>query len=248
VNAVHEESHTIRTFDVGADGKLVLRALLDYLQNAAANHVNELALEALDLNAKGLTWVLSRYRLNVIRYPNKGEPISLKTWPSMVQKLFVFREFEIFGNDGEVIVRASTAWLIIDAKSLRPVRPNHHLEGIEFVPKRALDEAFESWNSGREPDNTNSYRVRMEDIDLNDHVNNRMYMLWASEALPTKLRSAYVPVDLTVQFLGMSHYGDEIHVATIIEQKADAVHSEHEIRMEERLLAKVKIHWTGKGN
>jgi len=53
------------------------------------------------------------------------------------------------------------------------------------------------------------FRAVAVDIDINDHVNNTVYMDWALRAVPAAARHQ-IPLRLEAAFLGEARLGDEI--------------------------------------
>jgi len=83
VQMLHEKPFTVRYYEVGPSRLVRPATLLDYLQDAAAEHASQLRIGVQDLHHRDLTWVLSRLRLTVARYAGVGETVTVRTWPSM---------------------------------------------------------------------------------------------------------------------------------------------------------------------
>lgn len=83
-----EENFKIRTYDVDYKNDIKISSLLNYMQECASNHANELTFGYEYLNNKGLFWVLSRLKLNIYRYPEVNEELKITTWPKGTDKLF----------------------------------------------------------------------------------------------------------------------------------------------------------------
>ncbi|MBN1197177.1 MAG: hypothetical protein JXA62_07205, partial [Candidatus Aminicenantes bacterium] len=97
---------------------------------------------------------------------------------------------------------ATTAWLIVDRDSRRPVRPR---EVMALPPDcglfRALDEV-----PPRIPDFSGSGFIRKveaawSDIDLNGHVNNTRYMDWMLDGFGEDFHSRHLPRRIEVNFV-----------------------------------------------
>ncbi len=69
-----------------------------------------------DLFKKGLTWVLSRFHIEITRYPKWGETVQINTWPSGRGPLFAVRDYEILDAEGP-LAAATSSWLIVDLKT-----------------------------------------------------------------------------------------------------------------------------------
>jgi len=60
---VKEEKFRIRTYECGVDGRIKIFSLMQYLQEIAANHAEQLGLEFGRLNEMNGYWVLSNIRM-----------------------------------------------------------------------------------------------------------------------------------------------------------------------------------------
>ncbi|MBP5352202.1 MAG: acyl-[acyl-carrier-protein] thioesterase, partial [Alphaproteobacteria bacterium] len=58
--------------------------------------------------------------------------------------------------------------------------------------------------------------VRFDDIDVNEHVNNSIYPLWASESVAPNFRKTHLPAQIEVAFKKEALYGEKVTVSTIM--------------------------------
>ena len=110
---------TVKTYDCRPDGQIKLNALMQYMQEVAARHAEQLGFGFADLNARDCFWVLANLRLELTRTPRWGECITIRTWPSGSTRLIASREFIGEGPQGESF-RATSDWMILDRHSGRP--------------------------------------------------------------------------------------------------------------------------------
>jgi medium-chain acyl-[acyl-carrier-protein] hydrolase len=92
---IHETSFRIHSYEADFRGRMRLFSLLNYLQEAAGRHAALLHLAVGDLHRLGLTWVLSRYHIRVLRYPRLGETVRVRTWPSFREGKGRLRDFQV---------------------------------------------------------------------------------------------------------------------------------------------------------
>lgn len=173
---IYRENIRVRHREADRNGRLKLLSWFDFLQEAAANHAARLGVGLNALTERGQLWVLSRLKLEIRRSPQIGEELTVETYPSGVNRLFFTREFQVFDKSGEVIARASSAWLLLSAAKLRPLRPDQlpcplpdnsdlpvHFRLDEKLPgDDALAEEF-------------AVPVRFSMEDVNGHLNNAEY-------------------------------------------------------------------------
>jgi acyl-ACP thioesterase len=228
----------VGSYEVDPSGCLKLASLFNYLQETAGGHAEHLDLGYHALRERdGLGFVLSRITVEIAKMPTWEERIVLITWPKRAEKLLALRDFlivraeslphedrpalsrqdlEELSANAEPLVRATTAWLLIDVERMRPVRPEKRLgsipispdlEAISTVPRRLLQP------SGP-PMSEQTRIVHYSDIDQNDHVNNARYVEWmtdflAASAVPTAEHSLPAPSVLEVNFSGEVKLGDK---------------------------------------
>jgi medium-chain acyl-[acyl-carrier-protein] hydrolase len=198
------------TFNVDFEGKARLTYLLDLLQEAAREHAALLKVSIFDLQAKGLTWVLSRYHVRVSRYPAMGETVEVRTWPSGKKGVFALRDFEVRDAAGGPLLEATTSWLIISLDTKQPVRMDTVFLDERMLDRRAIADDFERLPSPPRADREATFRVLDRDLDFNRHVNNVVYVHWAIEGMPEGVLRTRRPTELEVVYKAEAFYGEEV--------------------------------------
>ncbi len=223
-NLLWRETFKIRAYEVGPDGRLKLTGLFNFLQEAASNHAVRLKLAKPDLDALGLTWVLSRFHLQIVQMPFWNEQIVVETWPSHKDHLFALRDFEVFNEQKQVIARATSSWMMIDFKERRAVRlPDFLKDMINPERGRAIEDRFERLPELNEPQSELQFRVRFSDLDVNQHVNSSVYIDWALEAVADDLRKQYQLQSLQINYRAEVQYGKNVIAQTEVAAKSDPV-------------------------
>lgn len=179
----------VREHELDADGRLSVVSICAHLQDAASRHAGELGFSVERLSQSGLTWVLARLLVDLGERPGKDEELTLHTWPSGVNGLFATRDFLVTGADAEPVVRATTAWLMLDLRRRRPSRLTDDVLGLSPSDSlRSVSDDFQRLAPiGGE---TTERRVRSgwSDLDVNRHVNHVRYVAWMLDAVPAELR------------------------------------------------------------
>ncbi|MDA8425198.1 MAG: thioesterase, partial [Treponema sp.] len=204
--------YAIRGFECGYGGPLKTLPLMNLLQEAAGEHADRLGWGVDDLMAAGRTWMLSRLDLRVARLPRSGERVSVSTWPAGVERLFALRDFVMRGPEGEFLVGAVYAYLIVDLAARRPLRPER-VFGPEFPkgpdPHPVADFSFAVPEAGAMEE---SYALRAcpRHLDNNGHVNNAYIVDWLVDAVPGPERSGGALRALRVEFDAEALEGDDL--------------------------------------
>jgi len=123
----------VRTCEVDFHNRLKASALFDLMQEAASNNAVQLGFGYDDMRERNQFWVLSRAMLRVHSAPGFGEEIIVETWPKGVEKLFALRDFIFYDSAMARIGEATTAWLIVNAGTLRPTSPESIRHGVTFL-------------------------------------------------------------------------------------------------------------------
>ncbi len=237
------ESFAVHTYEVDAFGTLAVPALSGYLSEVAALHATELGVGLDALMARGLTWVLTRQRIENPIPVRLGDTIEIETWPSGVDRLAAVREFVVRRGDEEV-ARATTQWLVLDLATRRPVRPAEVLDArlAQAPPAPAVPLSPGKLPELRAWEAQKRFHVRYSDIDVNLHVTNTSYVAWAVEAVPKDLWQSSRLASVEVQFIAETHHGAAI--LSRIAPTADGALAHAIVREEDgKELARLVTRW-----
>jgi acyl-ACP thioesterase len=209
MDLTYEQKFFIHTYEIDAAGRAQVLALLNFLQDAAAGHASRLGFSVPDLVKRGLTWVLSRYRVSIQRYPRFFEEVKVTTWPSGLQGYFALRDFEMSDAKGPFLA-ATTSWMLLSLATKQPVKAEDHLAADMVLPRRSLPDAFPTIPPLATAARETRFRVARRDLDMNKHVNNVVYIHWALEALDDEVVATKRLVDLEVSYRAEAFYNEEI--------------------------------------
>lgn len=156
---------------------------MQYLQEAASAHAEQLGLGYQRLNKINSYWVLSNLRIEIARLPKWNDEVTIKTWPSGYSRLMATREFVGKDQHNCELLRAGSEWIILDKQKNRP-RNLFHLDlGLPRTGPKAIPgklNRLEPHDGYREVERV---RVPYSSIDFNGHVNNTEYVRWGIDAL-----------------------------------------------------------------
>jgi len=245
IELLHTKPFTVRYYEVGPSRLVRPATLLDYLQDAAAEHAAILSYGVQALHHRDLTWVLSRLRLTVGRYAGVGETVLVRTWPSTRGSLSSYREFEVLDPAGEIIARATTAWVVLDMVRRRPVRIAEVVPDYPLEPRRAIAEEFPPLPRPERSEREVQFTVRQSDLDMNRHVNNAVYVGWALESAPEEIAGTLKPVDIEVGFRAEALAGDTVIARCGLGAGANSGRFLQEIVREKdgKELARLRVNW-----
>lgn len=187
----------IRYSEVDSKGSITLTSIIDYFQDCSSFQSEELGVGIGYLMEEGLIWVLSSWQIEINRYPQMGEQVSVGTWPYGFKGFFGYRNFTMKDENGALLAYANSVWTLLDMKKKRPARlPDKMQEAYRLSPQLPMEcdsrkVSFPGQMEAREP-----FPVHKYHIDTNQHVNNGKYISMAQEYLPSgfetgKMRAEY---------------------------------------------------------
>ena len=206
---IHRKTFQVRAVDIDQSGHIQPIIFIEYLLESAAEHAGRYGLSVTDLFKKGLTWVLSRFHVEFFRYPEWGDTVEIRTWPSAQLPLFAVRDYEVSDGRGPM-ASATSSWLIVDLKHKRPVRTDGHLAGFPILARRAVADDFSPLPAPSREDGLREFPVFFSDLDINRHVTATAYVHLALESVPDEVLFGFRPAGIEVNFRAEAFYGDRI--------------------------------------
>ena len=245
MKSLWETSLNIRAFDVDENNRLKVSAIFDYFQDAAANHAENLKVGYTDLIPKGLFWVLSWAKFEFIDYPKFMDEINIQTWGKKQYKLYSMRDFLMLDKNDDVLCKATTAWLLLDAKSLRPkIMPQLFPDVVINEEKSSLDDLPEKFPEFPQTEKIYTKEIKYSDIDLNKHANNAKYLELLLDCYDETFHREHKIKALTVFFISESKYGDLIEVFKSSNSENEKVHFiEAKNRKTDKSVFNVMVKW-----
>ena len=242
---ISEETINIRYSDIDVDKSLKPFCLLNFFQDIASDNAERLGFGYSFIYPKNLIWVLLKYRIEFNDYPSDIQKLTLRTEPRGFNKLFAYRDFELFSGE-HLIARASSMWTLVDIvnKSLTNIGnviiDNSYMS--KYMPSED-DLKFEKIPNLEKADFEKEFEVRYNDIDVNMHANNGNYIIWALEPLDHKFRLNHKLKNIDMIFKKESKLGDKIMSRVQMINNNVSVHSLINAETKEDLCL-LKCEWT----
>nr|MBQ8252242.1 acyl-[acyl-carrier-protein] thioesterase [Lachnospiraceae bacterium] len=187
----------VRYSEVGSDTKLTLLSLLNYFQDCATFHSEDLGVGVEYLEKLHSVWVMNFWQIDIGRFPALGEKVLIQTHPYDFKVCMGFRNFGLKNEKGEMLAVANTLWTFLDTQNGRPSKPP-----ADMLEKYATEPPYEmeyldrkiSFAGGGEKQDP--VEIRKHHLDTNHHVNNAQYVGIAYDYLPEdfpvrRMRASY---------------------------------------------------------
>jgi acyl-ACP thioesterase len=199
---VFEKVFNVPYYGLGANKRMKPGVLLQFFQEIAALHANTVNIGVEGLLARGMTWVLRRYRIKIHDLPGKGD-VGVRTWFEPQKNLLSVRLFEARDTSGNLIADAWSAWIVVDLRTGRPLRLDRALPDAYFNISEPTGDSVEGKIERIENDfdSVRKFSVRRHELDLNGHTNHTVYFDWAIEGVPDDIADRMSVTLLDAEFL-----------------------------------------------
>lgn len=225
---IQTDIFTLRGYECDALGRLSIPALMNLMQESANRNALAYGISIADLERQGFGWMLMRFQLRMHQYPRYGQTIQLITYPTFVEKYFIYRDFRVTDETGTLLADASSVWLVFGTEKRAMVPLPVFIKrltaptDVDPLPKLPLKPDFQ--NQPFLPAHQKDVEVGWLNIDQNQHVNNVAYVQWLLEAMDkeTLQRGELTEIDLV--YRTESHWGDTLQVQSVTESVNTFVH------------------------
>jgi len=220
--------------DVDFQNNLKIKSALSYLEDIAGIHSNIAGYGLLDIDKNKKTWVLINWKLEFLRRPRYSETLKVKTWSNGTEKIYALRDFYMYDENGEVVAKATSKWVLIDSEKKTMIKPTDEvMNAYTTEPDQVFTDKVEKL---KEPENyIDSVQVKItkDMMDVNGHVHNINYIDFVTQVMPIQIMQGAKSVEVLYKkeirdakkikcFYGIQ---DGFHYATIKSENEETVHA-----------------------
>lgn len=209
----YKEEIFVRSYDVDFKKELKLFSLFNYMQEVAWVHAEELGFGHEFINNKGMFWVLSRIKVEIESVPKWADNINLTTWPRGADSIFALRDYLFTNNRNETVAKGTSSWLILDQRSLKPQKVSSVLENLYENDKSVLNESLQKIKPEGVKIRSINKTALYSDIDVNNHVNNAIYVSWTSDVFDIEFIRKNRFKSIQLNFVSEAKTGDNIEIS-----------------------------------
>lgn len=180
-----EKDYRLRLMDFDQHGRIQPWALLDLFQDMATLHAEDMGIGRASVVAEGVFWAIVRMKFEIVRQPRYPQKVVVRTWPHSLSRFSFIRDFAAYDEEGELLVKATSEWVLMDVVSRKFASVKDHYAGpTDFSEDRAFSKKPRKVaNFEEEGEPTLTVVPTYCDIDVNGHVNNAMYARFVVNAL-----------------------------------------------------------------
>lgn len=175
-------SYRVRFDESGPDGLVRSGSLLRYAQDIAWLHSEARGFDRRWYGERRLVWLVRAARLEVSARIPMGSLVEVATHVVGWRKVWARRLVRVALGDATPAARIVTDWVLVDAAGVPKRIPVAFEDAFSGVPLR---EPISRVELPAAPADTRAvtFRVRPQELDPNDHVNNAVYVDWLEEAI-----------------------------------------------------------------
>lgn len=212
--AIFTYNYKIKYSDIGKDNNLTLKSLVAILQESAGLQSDMAGYGINNIPQTHLSWLLLDWKVQMFLRPHWNEELIVKTWPRTLDKIYSYRDFEVYDKNLNLVAIASSKWFLIDTetKKIRKITQEISDAYGGTTQKSVFKSAFEEKINIPEELKLNfNYCVQRRDIDTNGHVNNLHYIDYAFETLDEDIFSNTIFNNLEIIYKKEIKYKENIN-------------------------------------
>ncbi len=185
---MEERDYKVGLNDLGKYNKISNKGILRILEDTGGIESENAGYGINDIKKTRLSWVLLAWKVKVIKRPIYNEKVKARTWEREANKIFAFRDYQIFNEKGELCVIATSKWTLIDIKTLKLAGiPEEVRNAYKISDQKVFEDEIEKLKEPKTELTKEDYKVLRSQIDVNKHVHNLYYLDIAYEALPEEI-------------------------------------------------------------
>ena len=221
---MEEKKYTLGLTDVGRKNKISNKAIIKMLEDVGGIESEKAGYGLNEIEENHLSWVLLAWKVKVLRRPIYNEEVIARTWARDGNKVFTYRDYEIYDSNGKLCVIATSKWTLVDIRTLKLVGISEEVRSkYTFFNKSVFEEEIEKLKEHKSVIKENDYKILRSQIDVNRHVHNLYYLDIAYEILPEDIYYGEEKDNIEITYKKQIKLNDDIMCKYTIEDGKDIV-------------------------
>ncbi len=207
-----DKNFELRYFEMNELGFASPTTILTLLEETAAEHCYDINYNLYQLAEQNIGWILFSGIMQIDRYPNYKERITIRTWLSKYSTFKAIRENIIYDAQGDIIGRAKGLWVFfdIDKRTPKPIFDDIKKEWSFCSEESIKYNLSKKIQAIETPDYHCSFKVHKYDADMYKHANNIKYLQWVIDSIPNEITDNYYLYSIDGKFISEVHLGQTI--------------------------------------
>ena len=208
----------VKPSESNANQELPLTLLTAQMIEIATDHANQLGIGFVNLEPKGVGWVLSRLSIEMTRWPKTGEKYVLSTWIESYNPHFSERCFSVTDLSGNPLGYGRTVWVIIDLQTHGSMGTAGTHVPDELIAKAPCPMPRMAKHRPFEPERKTEYVFKYTDIDFYRHVNTVRYISLLLNQITLDEFDTHLLSRFDIAFAHEAKYGETAVIKSICEE------------------------------
>lgn len=233
---VFEREYEIGISHIGRDLALTDRGVLTYFEETSAKQTQLLGFGLDSENGRRYAWMILDWRVKIHKRPHYTDKIKVRTWSRRVQRIYAYRDFEMYSDSGELIVSADSKWVLFDLYEGKVIQMSEELSDkfLSEGDRAAFESEAPRVSAPKSFEREAVYTVRRGDIDTGRHMHNTLYISAALEVLPSEVCDEGGFDNIRICYNKEYKLGDEIRLlyscqngvhTVVMKDKEDTLHA-----------------------
>ncbi|MCA9991507.1 MAG: thioesterase family protein [Ardenticatenaceae bacterium] len=229
---IHERTFRVRLYECDAYGHVNHANYVRYMQETAFDATAAVGYDLAWYNAAGKVWNIRETDITYHKPLKYGDSVTVTTWVQNFRRVRSRRNYELRHTaSGELVAVANSDWVFLDRQTRRPTSVPPEMMAA-FIPEGSPARPARRPPFPQPPPPppgvfTITRPVVWADVDLEQHVNNAMYLTYLEECgtqlcdhygwpMPRMVAAGYAILhhQYRLEYLAPAVLGDDLHIAT----------------------------------
>lgn len=235
--SVFEREYIVNIENIGESNLITNRGLLSIFEDIACKHSDSVKFGINDIPITHFTWVLLAWKVEIKKRVTYGTKLKVRTWAKPSKKIYTYRDFEVFDENGDSVAIATSKWVLVNvnddaiAKIPDEIINLYSPSDNNIFDKEEIDKLIDP----KEYTNEYVYTVQRRDIDINKHMHNLNFLSLAYETLPENIYFSKECNHIEIMYKKAIKLGntvkafysniDNVHYVTIKSEDESALHA-----------------------
>lgn len=192
-----EHNFFIGLRDIDFNNNLKIKSLLSFLEDIGGIHSNKVGYGLLDIPEKKKSWILLNWKVQIFERPKYSENLRIKTWSRSMEKIYAFRDFEIYNEQNQKVAIATSKWVCVNTENGSICKIDDTIKNAYTIETPCVfeNDIDKLSDPGNYIDNC-TINITKDMIDVNGHVHNLEYIDFASQILPYEIMQDAKNIDV----------------------------------------------------
>lgn len=206
------------SYDANPDSTVKIPALMKHFQQIAREDLLTYGITYNMMRDCDQVFVIIKLKIEFKKKVSIYDELYLKTVPTKIDGITFYRDFFVTDANGEICAVASSAWVLMNYKTRRIIKPADIIAPVPHFPDDASDVVL----TRRFPvidspisQKTNVRKVYFSNLDENNHFNNTETAAFAIDEISDRIIAGSEINSIEIHFNHESRLGEELNISTI---------------------------------